>query len=155
MVNMDLVPFIGIVCSYHDMVLLIKLKLIPIVRSSVLPRMMSYLHCSEVKTSACKFPIDLLANSGNLIFDMMTFSLVLNVPFVVVVLLGGPCLGTTPYGKLVVLIIVVVLPESHKATSVLSRGTFWIVVALIYTIGVRSCLWLKDLVLFWYVSASG
>ena len=86
---------------------------------------------------------------------MITFSLVLNVPFVVVVRLVGPCMGATPKGKHVVLIIVVVLPESHRATSVLSRGTRWIVVALIYKIGVRSCLWLKDLVLLWYVIASG
>ena len=79
MVSIDLVPFIGMVCSNQEIVLLIKLKLIPIRQSSVLPRMMSYLHCSEVKTSACKFPIDLFANSGNLILDMITFSLVLNV----------------------------------------------------------------------------
>ena len=95
-VSIDRVPFIGMVCSNQDMVLLIKLKLIPIFLSSVLPRMMSYRHCSEVKTSACKFPIPLFANSGNLMLDMITFSLVLNVPFVVVVLLGGPCRGTTP-----------------------------------------------------------
>ena len=78
----------------------------------------------------------------------------MNVTFVVFVLLGCPCVGATPNGKHVVLIIVVVLPESHNATSVLSRGTFWIVVALTYIMGVRS-LWLEDLILFWYVIASG
>ena len=55
---------------------------------------------------------------------MVTFSFVLNVPLVVVVLLGGPCVGTTPYGKLVVLIIVPVLPGSHNAINALSKGTF-------------------------------
>ena len=83
-------------------------------------------------------------NSGNLIEWMITISLVLNVPLVVVVLLGGPFMGCTPKGKLSLLIIVVVAPESHRATSGFFRGILWIDFASKYMIGVKSCLWLND-----------
>ena len=79
-----------------------------------------------------------LPNSGNLISLRVTCWSQLYVPLMVVVLFGGCFVGTTPYGKHPLLIMIDVPPESRSAIRLLCGIEFSIFLVVILTTGHKS-----------------